>query len=277
LIGSISDLLSKSLESKILAITRNFFHAQDFSDLVKLEGGRTIALPTIEIVPKDPNVVQEFLNTVNEKMHDYCAFMSSQAVNVLFDHASRMNTTEQVISTLNSRTVVAVGPKTKQTLIERGVDVQIVPQTYSSKGLVELFAKGNIVKNKSIIIPRSEISNEFIVKALSDLGMTVDELFLYSVRTSKPNSNWNSFAQLLEQQKIDGIIFTSASAVRSFFEIAQKILPNTFNPLKEVPAIIAIGPFTKDELSKRDIQSFESKDHTIKGTFELAKVILGPR
>jgi len=54
-------------------------------------------------------------------------------------------------------------------------------------------------------------------------------------------------------------------------------LPNTFNPLKGVPAIIAIGPFTKDELSKREIQSFESKDHTIKGTFELAKVILGPR
>jgi uroporphyrinogen-III synthase len=263
------------LESKILAITRKFLHAQDFSDLVKLEGGRTIALPTIDIVPKDPNVVQEFLNTVNEKMHDYCAFMSSQAVNVLFDHASIMNTTEQVISALNSRTVVAVGPKTKQTLIERGVDVQIVPQTYSSKGLVELFAKGNIV-NKRIIIPRSEMSNEFIVKALSDLGMTVDELFLYSVRTSKPNSIWNSFALLLEQQKIDGIIFTSASAVRSFFEIAQKILPNTFNPLKEVPAIIAIGPFTKDELSKRDIQSFESKDHTIKGTFELAKVILSP-
>ena len=276
MIGSISDLLSKSLESKILAITRNFVHAQDFSDLVKLEGGRTIALPTIEIVPKDPNVVQEFLNTVNEKMHDYCAFMSSQAVNVLFDHASIMNTTEQVISTLNSRTVVAVGPKTKQTLIERGVDVQVVPQTYSSKGLVELFAKGNIV-NKRIIIPRSEMSNEFIVKALSDLGMTVDELFLYSVRTSKPNSIWNSFALLLEQQKIDGIIFTSASAVRSFFEIVQKILPNTFNPLKGVPAIIAIGPFTKDELSKREIQSFESKDHTIKGTFELAKVILGPR
>ena len=276
MIGSISDLLSKSLESKILAITRNFVHAQDFSDLVKLEGGSTIALPTIEIVPKDPNVVQEFLNTVNEKMHDYCAFMSSQAVNVLFDHASIMNTTEQVISALNSRTVVAVGPKTKQTLIERGVDVQIVPQTYSSKGLVELFAKGNIV-NKRIIIPRSEMSNEFIVKALSDLGMTVDELFLYSVRTSKPNSIWNSFALLLEQQKIDGIIFTSASAVRSFFEIVQKILPNTFNPLKGVPAIIAIGPFTKDELSKREIQSFESKDHTIKGTFELAKVILGPR
>jgi len=264
------------LESKILAITRKFLHAQDFSDLVKLEGGRTIALPTIDIVPKDPNVVQEFLNTVNEKMHDYCAFMSSQAVNVLFDHASIMNTTEQVISALNSRTVVAVGPKTKQTLIERGVDVQIVPQTYSSKGLVELFAKGNIV-NKRIIIPRSEMSNEFIVKALSDLGMTVDELFLYSVRTSKPNSIWNSFALLLEQQKIDGIIFTSASAVRSFFEIVQKILPNTFNPLKGVPAIIAIGPFTKDELSKREIQSFESKDHTIKGTFELAKVILGPR
>jgi uroporphyrinogen-III synthase len=44
--------------------------------------------------------------------------------------------------------------------------------------------------------------------------------------------------------------------------------------IREVKAIIAIGPFTQEELRKKGIHSIESKIHTIRGTFELAKHIL---
>ena len=40
-----------------------------------MEGGKSIALPTIEIVPKGPEVILEFINELKEKKHDYCAFM----------------------------------------------------------------------------------------------------------------------------------------------------------------------------------------------------------
>jgi uroporphyrinogen-III synthase len=44
--------------------------------------------------------------------------------------------------------------------------------------------------------------------------------------------------------------------------------------IRGIKAVIAIGPFTQEELRKRNIQSIESKIHTISGTFELAKNIL---
>jgi uroporphyrinogen-III synthase len=105
--------------------------------------------------------------------------------------------------------------------------------------------------------------------------MIVDELFLYTLRTSQTNSIWKDFTLLLEQKKVDAIIFTSASTVESFFEIMQRLSHNPHLLLKAVKAIIAIGPLTNEELIKRNIRSLEAKEHTIKGTFDLAKAVLG--
>jgi uroporphyrinogen-III synthase len=79
---------------------------------------------------------------------------------------------------------------------------------------------------------------------------------------------------LLKQKKVDAIIFTSTSAVRSFFEIMQTLSLNVNSLLNNVKAIIAIGPFTNRELRRRNIQSLEAKEHTIRGTFEMAKLVL---
>ena len=267
--------MPKYLENKIFAITRKEDYAKEFAQLVSSEGGKTIALPTIDIVPKDPSIVVKFIDIINKKKHDYCAFMSQQAVEVLFDLANKIDKTSEVISILNSITIVAVGPKTRQSLIDRAVDVKLVPVKYSSQGLVDLFSKIELAKTKKILIPRSGASNEFTKKALSDLGMTVDELNLYTIQTSRIDSIWKDFALLVEQKKVDSVVFTSASTVRSFFEIMQKIsLHNTTSLLNDVKAIISIGPFTSEELRKRNIRPFEAHEHSMRGTFELAKTIL---
>jgi uroporphyrinogen-III synthase len=227
----------------------------------------------IDIKPKNPKVVEKFICNVNEKKHDYCLFMSSQAVKVLFDLARKIDKTRETIATLNSRTIVAIGPKTRQSLINHGVTVKIVPEKYSSEGLIDLFSKMDL-RGKKIIIPRSGAAKEFVLKALSDLGMTVDELFLYNIFTSKIDSSWNDFSLLLKQKKVDAIIFTSTSAVASFFEIMQTLSLNANTLLNNVKAIIAIGPVTNRELRRRSIQSLEAKEHTVRGTFELAKIVL---
>jgi len=82
---------------------------------------------------------------------------------------------------------------------------------------------------------------------------------------------------LLKQKKVDAIIFTSTSTVKSFFEIMQTLSYNTYSLLSNVDAIIAIGPATSEELKKRNIRPFEAKEHTIRGTFDLAKTILNEK
>jgi uroporphyrinogen-III synthase len=268
------------LNSKLLAITRKGPDAQEFSRLVVSEGGETILLPTIDVVPKDPEVISELISIMREKKYDYCAFMSPRAVDVLFDLAERIDKVEEIVFALRSTIIVAVGPKTKSSLMNHGIEVKMMPEEYSSEGLVYLFSKMNndIVKGKRIIIPRSEKSKEFIRKALSDLGMIVEELFLYDVNTSCINNTiWEDFTALLKQKKVDAIIFTSASTVESFFEIMRTLSYSAHSLLSSVKAIIAIGPATSEELRKRNIRPFEAKEHTIRGTFELAKIILSEK
>jgi uroporphyrinogen-III synthase len=263
--------ITASLKNKTFAITRKDIDAQEFSQLVRSEGGNTISLQAIEVVPKDPKVAKEFISRIKENKHDYCIFMSSQAVEILFELSKRVNKTEDVRSLLNSTTIIAVGPKTSSSLKREGINVAMVPETYSAHGIIELFLKKDGVERKKVIIPRSAASNEFVRNGLSALGMVVDELFLYDVLTANIDNIWNEFVILLKEKKIDVIVFTSASNVRSFFVVMSRLSSDIASLLAGVKAIISIGPLTTEELTKRNIPSLEAREHTIKGTFDLAK------
>jgi uroporphyrinogen-III synthase len=256
------------LKNKILAITRNERNAKEFSQLVGEQGGRAIALPTIELVPKGPEAAKEFIATLEKKKHDYCAFMSSQAVKILFDFAGR-----GAALALKSTAVIAVGPKTKQALKEHGVNVRLVPDSFSSEGLVELLSAME-PKGKSIIIPRSGATNEVATKALTGLGMRVDEILLYMVRTCPVTFVWREFSDLLQQKRVDAVVFTSSSSVNSFFEIMEKVSAGSLE-LESLTKVVSIGPITTEALKKREIECFEAKEHTVRGAVELAKRIVG--
>jgi uroporphyrinogen-III synthase len=255
------------LKNKVIAITRSERDAVEFSQLVTQEGGRPIALPTIEIVPKGPQAAEEFLEKLQKKKHDYCAFMSPQAVNVLFDLAGR-----EAALALKSTVVIAVGPKTKESLQEHGVTVRLVPHKFSSAGLVDLLSSIKPV-GKKIIIPRSGAANELVAGALADLGMEVDEIFLYTVRTNAITPIWREFAGLLRQKKVDAVIFTSASNVSSFFEIIEKVSTGSLQ-LDSLAKVVSIGPFTSKELENKNIKCFEAKEHTVVGALDLTKRIV---
>ncbi|MDW0121851.1 MAG: uroporphyrinogen-III synthase, partial [Nitrososphaeraceae archaeon] len=172
------------LKDKVLAITRSERDAKEFLQLVREQGGRAIALPAIEIVPKGPEVAEQFIDKLRKKKHYYCAFMSQQAVNILFDLAR-----DKIAPVLKSTTVIAVGPKTKQSLEEHGIKVGLVLEKFSSFGLIDLLSRIEPA-GKKIIIPRSGAANNFATAALIRLGMDVAEILLYTVRARAVEPIW---------------------------------------------------------------------------------------
>ena len=257
-----------TLKNKILAITRSERNAKEFLQMVREQGGRAIALPAIEIVPQGPEVAEEFLDKLRKKKHYYCAFMSQQAVNILFDLAP-----DKIESVLKSTTVIAVGPKTKQSLEEHGVKVGLVLEKFSSVGLVDLMSRIEPA-GKKIIIPRSSAANDFATEALIRLGMDVDEIVLYSVRTRRAvEPIWKEFYGLLLQKRVDAVIFTSASNVTSFFEIMGKVSKYELQ-LNSLTKVVSIGPLTSRALWEQGIECFEAEEHTVRGALQIAKQIL---
>jgi uroporphyrinogen-III synthase len=255
------------LKDKVLAITRSERDAKEFLQLVREQGGRAIALPAIEIVPKGPEVAEQFIDKLRKKKHYYCAFMSQQAVNILFDLAR-----DKIAPVLKSTTVIAVGPKTKQSLEEHGIKVGLVLEKFSSFGLIDLLSRIEPA-GKKIIIPRSGAANNFATAALIRLGMDVDEILLYTVRTRAVEPIWKEFCDLLLQKRVDAIIFTSASNVNSFFEIMDRVSKDELQ-LDSITKVVSIGPFTSKVLRGRGIECFEAEEHTVRGALQIANQVL---
>jgi len=262
------------IEGKTIAITRSRDDSQEFIDLITKERGNVLPLPTIELVSKGEKIVDEFLSALADGDPDYSVFMSSKAASLLFETAKKTGKFEELQLAIANTIVLAVGPKTKDALEKENVKVAYMPQRYSSVGIGEIFTKLNAV-GKKVIVPRSGASTPFLKDLLEKIGLHVTELYLYDVCAFRDTSQWNEFRDLFSQDKVDGIIFTSASSVRAFFEIMTKDHDeDQLVDMLHKTMVVSIGPFTADELKKFNVKNVVADVHTILGSFDvLAKAL----
>lgn len=258
-----------------IAITRSRDDAGEFIELARNNNMTPLPLPTIELVSKGKMIVEEFLESVRKYCPDYSVFMSSKAVRLLFETAKECSKIEELRLAVANTTVVAVGPKTAASLQDEGIKVNEMPQkTFSSVGIGELFTRLDAT-NKKAIVPRSGASTPFLKELLNKIGIDVLEIHLYDVRAFGDRTQWVEFLGLFSQGRVDGIVFTSASSVRGFFEIMAK--DHTEERLIEALSnlhVVAIGPFTADELAKFHIRNQISEIHTVAGSFETINMML---
>ena len=194
--------------------------------------------------------------------------MSSKAVKLLIESARKCSKFPALQLAIANTIVIAVGPKTREVLENENIKVAHMPEMYSSVGIGEIFTRLNAIGKKAIV-PRSRASTPFLKNLLEKIGINIVELYLYDVCAFRDPTEWNEFRQLFSQNKIDGIIFTSASSVRAFFEI----MTNDFSSEQLVQLlmqtkVIAIGPFTADELKKFNVQNIIANVHTVKGSVD---------
>ena len=252
-----------------IAITRSKDDSEEFIELITKHNATPITIPTIELVSKGEKIVDDFLDSIKTENPDYSVFMSSKAVKLLIESSKKISKFEELRLAIANTIVVAVGPKTRDALEEENIKVSHMPDRYSSVGVGEVFTRLNAV-GKKVIVPRSGASTPFLKDLLEKIGLKIVELYLYDVCAFKDTSQWNEFRSLFSQNSVNGIIFTSASSVRAFFEIMAKdfdrptLLENLHNT-----KVIAIGPFTADELKKFDVQNIIADVHTVAGSVDV--------
>lgn len=256
------------IQGKNIAITRSKDDSKEFIDLMTAEKANVLPLPTIELVSKGKKIVEEFLSALEKENPDFSVFMSSKAVTLLFDTAKKISKFETLQLAIANTIVIAVGPKTKEALEKEKIKVAYMPERYSSVGIGEVLSKLNAV-GKKVIVPRSGASTPFLKDLLEKIGINVVELYLYDVCAFRDPTEWNDFRELFSQNKIDSVIFTSASSVRAFFEI----MINDYDQLQLAQLlgntkVIAIGPFTADELKKFNVTNIIADVHTVKGSVD---------
>ncbi len=259
------------IEGKTIAITRSKEDSEEFIQLMSNDNAIPIPLPTIELVSKGEKIVDEFLDSLKEYNPDYSVFMSSKAVKLLLDSAKKISKKQELQLGIANTIVIAVGPKTKTALENEGIKVAHIPNRFSSVGVGEVFTRLNAV-GKKVVVPRSGASTPFLKNLLEKIGLDVKEIHLYDVCAFRDTSQWNEFRELFSQNKVDGIVFTSTSSVKAFFEIMsndyeQKTLLDNLQKIQ----VVAIGPFTADELKKFNVQNTVAQVHTVPGAFDAIK------
>ncbi|SFR89281.1 uroporphyrinogen-III synthase [Halomicrobium zhouii] len=114
-------------------------------------------------------------------------------------------------------TVCAIGAATADALGEAGYDVDLVPEEYTSSGLVA--ALEDDVDGASVEVARSDHGSAVLTDGLADAGADVHETVLY--RLVRPKGAGES-VELAADGDLDAALFTSSLTVEHFLDAAEE-------------------------------------------------------
>lgn len=245
------------LSGKRILITRAKNQAGELSALIEEKGGEAIEFPVIKIIPpKDSRPYQEALEQLDT--FDWVIFTSVNGVNSFF---SKLKEYQIDIRRMVKAAIAAIGPKTAQAIQDRGLIVDIVPQTeYKAEGLLEAL-KGNMQAGEKVLLPRADIARKTLSEKLVEQGLNVVDIVAYQTVTDGENKS--GIIQQLKENQIDFITFTSSSTVKNFLTALKDEL---LTPLIEGAVIASIGPITTKTAEELGLKvHITAEEYTIPG------------
>ncbi|RLM84175.1 uroporphyrinogen-III synthase [Halobellus sp. Atlit-38R] len=114
-------------------------------------------------------------------------------------------------------TLVCIGPRTAAAARDAGWTVDIVPEEYTSSGLVETLA--DEVDGRRVEVARSDHGSDVLLDGLRDAGADVHETVLY--RLVRPEGSGQSTV-MAAGGELDAVCFTSSLTVANFLDAADE-------------------------------------------------------
>lgn len=159
--------------------------------------------------------------------------------------------------------VCAIGPKTRDALEERGVKVDIVPDEYTSEGLVKTLRRR--AEGARVEVARSDHGSDVLIDGLNDAGAYVHETILYELY--RPENGGVETAKEVRDGELEAVLFTSSLTVEHLLEAFKEedVEPET---LEDV-VVGAIGEPTSETAENNGIDvDFVPEKETFEGLVE---------
>lgn len=234
----IANVSSNPLDGKTILITRSMGQSEEnVGRLIEL-GAEVISLPTLKIVP--PTSWSECDNAIkNFNEYELVIFTSQNAVDWFLRRLELFEKTDE----LKSKKIIAIGIKTEQKLNEFGFEIFFKPRKFSSEGLVDEL-KNIIQPGQKVLLPQSEIGNEFIKNELENYGVKVERVHVYNVDIPELEDVADQI-RILNEREVDIFVFTSPSTFNNFLKLLKIDSPEEFFKDK---VIAVIGPTTRKHI-----------------------------
>ncbi|TRZ92084.1 MAG: uroporphyrinogen-III synthase [Methanosarcinales archaeon] len=231
---------------KVIAIMRPAGYLAGSIKLANSMGLKTITAPMIDVVDKTDANFKIFLERIMEGAADYVIFTSANGVEFTL---LKLNSTDEFIDQLNETKVVAIGPGTKEALLKNGINVSLMPDSFSSVGLVEMLSGIKAGIEGSVIeIARSSHGAPELVRGLVEKGAKVHETQVYEIIRPRDERHEKLMKEALAG-KIDIFAFTSSMMVRNFMAIAEDMgIKDDIIMILNEKTVAAIGKPTSETL-----------------------------
>jgi uroporphyrinogen-III synthase len=245
-----------NLKGRVVALTRPTGQAEEAGALITAKGGIPYYIPAIEIKGvSNPEPMKRLLTELCAGQVDYVILMSTNGVKHLFSAAEELKQTSRLYEGLAKSFVIAVGPRTADAMKEYKVCVDLVPQKYSSEGLLEVL-QGKDITGKKIRIPRTSNAAPTLSNTLRQMGADVEEIYVYESGLPVDEKVKEKFYLDLTGGRINAIVFGSGLSAKNIFKmLAEKAPMETLcEILAEKVTTVAIGPTTAQALTELDVK-----------------------
>ncbi|MCL6088100.1 MAG: uroporphyrinogen-III C-methyltransferase [Actinobacteria bacterium] len=251
---------SKPLFGKRVLVTRPENQAGEFSKRIEELGGEPYEFPTIKISEADNSGLDKAIMKVNQ--YNWIIFTSVNGVQYFFKRLFKLGKDVRV---LQNASLCAIGPKTKQALEEKGLIADYVPDEYRAEAIITGL-KHKIKSDDKILLPRSDNARKILPDTLKEIGAQVDDVVAY--KTKKSDANADLLHQMMLNNEIQIITFTSSSTVQNFVELLrlpQRELASLLNSV----CVASIGPITTATAREMGIKvDVEAAEYTIEGLID---------
>jgi uroporphyrinogen III methyltransferase/synthase len=248
----------RPLFGRRIVVTRAAEQASELVDRLERLGAEAFAAPTIELdsLERHEQALDRALCSI--ETFDWIIFTSAHGVEVFFQ---RLATTEGDSRRLGCTQVAAIGPGTARALSRYGVRADWVPDEFRAEALADGLATQ--VRGKRVLLPRAEGARDVLPKSLERAGAQVVDVGIYRARP--PASLPQRVRELLGQQSIDAITFTSSSTVRHF----HGLLGEGATSKMRGAAVACIGPITAETARGLGWRvDVEAREYTTEGLVE---------
>jgi uroporphyrinogen-III synthase len=221
---------SLSLSNKTVLVPREQSQAKRFSLIVEKYEGIPIEVPLLAFKPIEVTAeLREFLNGIGR--YDWIIFTSKVTIDTF------LTFTDQCLPTFPK--IAAIGRVTADYLTEKGFKVDFIPTEYVAETFAIEFSSF-VKKGTKVFIPKGNLARDHISNELIKLGAEVDEFVVYE--TYCPEESKEKLADLLSNDKLDIIPFTSPSTATHFMKVVEEY--GLGNNIRRC-IFAAIGPVAK--------------------------------
>ena len=235
----------RPLSGRRVFVTRTRAQAGKLSTALRDLGAIPVEFPAIKIVdPTSWDALDAALGQLNG--YEWVTFASANAVEGMW---SRLGPRDA--RTFAGTKIAAVGPATRDALRERGIEADLVPDTFTSAAMADALGRGT----ERVLVAQAEDAPPAFVEILRVNGWTVDVAPAY--RTVVDDSSVDAGRRALDDG-VDAILFTAGSTVRSFVEMWG---------MPPADAIVCcIGPQTAEVAAELGVRiDAVASEHTIEG------------